>query len=73
VFSFFLLNALIPCTLVKAVDKNNLEVMLRCALKPFEDQTEHPNWVTRSRKTYPLILEAFGDESIFEAKINLPH
>jgi hypothetical protein len=45
-----------------------LEVMLRCALKPFEDQKEYPSWVTRSRQVYPLILKALGNAPLFEAK-----
>jgi hypothetical protein len=42
--------------------------MLRCALKPFEDQDEIPSWVTRSRKVYPLILKALKGQPLFEAK-----
>jgi hypothetical protein len=45
-----------------------LEVMLRCALQPFEDQKEYPSWVTRSRQVYPLVLKSLGDAPLFEAK-----
>jgi hypothetical protein len=44
-----------------------LEVMLRCALKPFEDQAAIPSWVTRSRKVYPQVLKALDGQPLFQA------
>ena len=45
-----------------------LELMLRCALKPFEDQPEPASWVIRSRKVYPQILKALEGQTLFEPK-----
>ena len=42
-----------------------LEVMVRIAIKPFEDQTEIPSWVTRARKVYPQVLKALDGQPLF--------
>jgi hypothetical protein len=43
-----------------------LELTLRVALEPFEGEDELPSWVVRSRKVYPRVVEALGEEGRFE-------
>ena len=45
-----------------------LELMVRCALKPFEDQAEIPSWVRRSRQVYPQVLKSLDGAALFQLK-----
>ncbi|MBN9387637.1 MAG: hypothetical protein J0I20_06250 [Chloroflexi bacterium] len=45
-----------------------LEVMMRCALKPFEGQKEPPSWVTRSRLVYPQLLKELKGQALFQSR-----
>lgn len=43
-----------------------LELAVRCALEPFEDQSRVPSWVERSRKVYPELEKALEGQARFE-------
>ncbi|OJW04111.1 MAG: hypothetical protein BGO39_06365 [Chloroflexi bacterium 54-19] len=45
-----------------------LELMLRCALKPFKDQAQIPGWVKLSRQVYPQALNSLSSQAIFNQK-----
>lgn len=45
-----------------------LELMLRCALKPFEKQKELPSWVVRARPAHLLLLKELKGQTLFQPK-----
>ncbi|MEI6045821.1 MAG: hypothetical protein WCS37_15850 [Chloroflexota bacterium] len=44
----------------------SFELLLRCALRPFKEIADPPNWVKRARKVYPELTSALTGEALFE-------